>query len=259
MAWKSPSDASDEERLLHETEQDDSSPVNEPPSNSRPSILLWLSLALNATLLTALVITPADDIISYKTVIFHSGLHLDRTEYQGSSDEVNANWEALYNNMSLSLIPPSSASKLLNKTTHLPGDPKSFVIQLSVFHNFHCLNTLRKLLYPSKYPSPIHSQHTDRSQHSHPQASYEEEVLHLEHCIEGIRQSLQCSADTSALFWEWSERRKMMVGNTATTHTCKDWEKVRQWGLEHQTGRYFDPYERVEGAPIRDDSVEFGP
>lgn len=48
-----------------------------------------------------------------------------------------------------------------------------------------------------------------------------------------------------------------MVGNTATTHTCKDWERIREWGLSHQTGRYFDPYAKVDGAPVRDDSVEF--
>ncbi|CCC13418.1 hypothetical protein SMACR_06916 [Sordaria macrospora] len=262
MAWKSPPKASDEERLLQQTDEEDSSSFGEPPRHSGSSIWLWLSLTLNATLVGALAIAPADDVISYKTVVFHSGIHLDKTEYQGSSDEVNVNWEALYNNMSLSLISPSSASKLINKTTHLSGDPQSYVIQLAVFHNLHCLNMVRKLLYPSKYPSPIHLSHSqphERSQHehSHSQTSYEEEVIHLEHCIEGIRQSLQCSADTSALFWEWSERRQMMVGNTGTTHTCRDWEKVREWGLGHQTGMYFDPYVKVEGAPVRDDSIEF--
>lgn len=30
-------------------------------------------------------------------MVFTGGLHGDKSEYQGSSDEVNARWEALYN------------------------------------------------------------------------------------------------------------------------------------------------------------------
>ncbi|KAK3352147.1 hypothetical protein B0H65DRAFT_547120 [Neurospora tetraspora] len=81
MTWKSPPEASDEERLLHQTDEDNSS-FRDPP---RP---------------------PADDVISCETVVFHSGLHLDRTEYQGPSDEVKANWEALYNSKRLPLPTP---------------------------------------------------------------------------------------------------------------------------------------------------------
>lgn len=135
MAWGSLPRASDEERLLHQTDDGDNDSVRE-TSSIGSSIWLWLSLALNAVLVGVLALgwfhrasthcrghcipnpvyslppfldqsphhltltdalAPADDVISYKTVVFHSGLHFDKTEYQGSSHEVNANWEALYN------------------------------------------------------------------------------------------------------------------------------------------------------------------
>ena len=51
----------------------------------------WLRL----TLLQA----PAQSAVEYKTVVFTGGLHGDKSPYQGSSDEVNARWNELYNGM----------------------------------------------------------------------------------------------------------------------------------------------------------------
>jgi len=46
----------------------------------------------------------------------------------------------------------SEAAKLLNATLPAPNDPSTFVVELEVFHDLHCLNMLRKLAYPEEYP-----------------------------------------------------------------------------------------------------------
>ena len=33
----------------------------------------------------------------------------------------------------------------------MPGDDNGYVIGLDVFHQLHCLNHLRKILYPDRY------------------------------------------------------------------------------------------------------------
>ena len=58
----------------------------------------------------------------------------------------------------------------------------------------HCLNRLRKRLYPEKYAPDMS----------------EEGVLHAEHCVESLRQSLQCHSDTATISWEWSVKDGVM-------------------------------------------------
>lgn len=115
------------------------------------------------------------------------------------------------------------------------------MVQLDVFHQIHCLNRLRKLLYPQVY-------HTDISSGSEESA---DALNHLEHCVESLRQSLQCSSDISTIYWQWSPKFQHMLGNPATTHTCRDFEHIREWAVQHKLDDDFDLTVKVEGAPIR--------
>ena len=94
---------------------------------------------------------------------------------------------------------------------------------------------LRKLLYPTKYVPDMS----------------EDGIYHMEHCVESLRQSLQCASDVSTIFWEWSPANKKMMGNTQTTHTCRDFEKIQQWGRKHKLEQDWDFLIYVPGAPIR--------
>jgi hypothetical protein len=179
--------------------------------------------------------------VEYKTVVFQSSLHGGFTDYQGSSDEVNTRWEALYNKMAISQISTDQAAKLPNATTPTAWDPDQYMVELDVFHQLHCLNALRKLVYPEVFPVDLTSSSNEAL----------DNVYHLEHCYDQLRQSLQCSADISTIYWEWSREKKKMLGSLETTHTCRDFEKIREWALDHQLQGDFDWWREVEGAPIR--------
>jgi hypothetical protein len=43
------------------------------------------------------------------------------------------------------------AAQLPNRTTRIPGDDDGYVVGLDVLHQLHCLNMLRKSLYPDRY------------------------------------------------------------------------------------------------------------
>ena len=103
-------------------------------------------------------------------------------------------------------------------------------------------NLLRKLLYPDKYS-------LDQS---------DDNIMHLSHCVDSMRQSLMCHSDIATINFFWSDEENHMKGNLETTHMCRDFSKIRQWAAARQMRGDFDPDEYVEGAPRRP-SVEVGP
>ena len=114
---------------------------------------------------------------------------------------------------------------------------------MSVFHQLHCVNMLRKLAYPDVYPMDLTSGSEEAASN----------VFHMEHCYEQLRQSIQCSSDISTIYWEWSEKKHRMFGNVKTTHTCRNFEKIRDWAVEHKAHTDLDFFIPVKGAPIRQD------
>ena len=89
------------------------------------------------------------------------------------NDETDALWNDLFNCEFLSLsqpypflsklmlirpflvgvsqIPLSQARLLPNATELIPGTSEEYIIELDVFHQLHCLNAVRKSLYPERY------------------------------------------------------------------------------------------------------------
>lgn len=123
----------------------------------------------------------------------------------------------------------------------LHNDPSNYVTQLDVFHQLHCLNLMRKLVYPEMYPIDLTSGSDEAL----------ENLDHLEHCYDQLRQSLQCHSDLATIYWEWVPEMERAYGNLATTHTCKDFDKVREWARDHKLKGEVDMDVKVEGAPIR--------
>jgi hypothetical protein len=172
--------------------------------------------------------------------VFIAGTKIERSPYQGSSDEVNTLWEDLYNEFGISRISADEASQLPNATMPIRGTP-DYMVQLDVFHQLHCLNLMRKLVYPSVFPMDLTSG-SDKAL---------EDVDHLEHCYEQLRQSIQCHSDLATIYWEWIPETKKAYGNLKTTHTCKNFDKVREWALDRKYDGDVDFKTEVEGAPIR--------
>lgn len=48
-------------------------------------------------------------------------------------------------------IDKESADQLVNRTSEIPDDPGYYITALDVFHQMHCLNNLRKAVWPEYY------------------------------------------------------------------------------------------------------------
>ena len=121
-----------------------------------------------------------------------------------------------------SLIPLSQASLLPFSTATSPSNPSLYLTGLSVFHQLHCLNRIRKLLHPERYPWQLSAN-----------LSEAETRIHDGHCVDLIRQALMCNADISPIQWEWSEKMGMALPSARTVHTCRKWEGVWKWAKDH--------------------------
>ncbi|KAK7696234.1 hypothetical protein QCA50_000887 [Cerrena zonata] len=153
------------------------------------------------------------------------------TVYQGEpSKAVDDAWSKLYNNIGISKIPKSEARLLPNKTLPIPGDEENYVAALSVFHQLHCLNILRKALRPDYYRNSVTGYLAGISPEMLPD--------HLSHCVDNIRQSLMCSSDISVIVWQWDDAAQVASPRMDTVHSCRNFDKVVEWAKDHRNAHF---------------------
>ncbi|KAI8949551.1 hypothetical protein F4801DRAFT_603236 [Xylaria longipes] len=178
------------------------------------------------------VYSLANDAVEYiKEQKFDSAL-FTYTPYMGfPTDETDKLWLDLYNLVAVSKISEEEAILLPHSTIPIPGT-KDYPIQLDVFHQLHCLNELRKLLYPERFPG---MEVLKREDGTYDRENHE--FRHWNHCVDALRQTLMCHADISPIAWRLNVPvRKMIIPRLSTTHTCRNFSKIHEWARKHSAG-----------------------
>jgi hypothetical protein len=58
-------------------------------------------------------------------------------------------------------------------------------------------------------------------------------MCYVAHCIEQLRQSIQCHGDlTPLLLRPFGEGENSLLIGTAQVHTCRNWDNFRSWYTE---------------------------
>jgi hypothetical protein len=73
---------------------------------------------------------------------------------------------------------------------------------------------------------------------------------HVTHCIDIIRQAIMCSADVTPYTWTWNETIQLHANRISTPHTCRNFDKIRDWAREHNGDLYFDGAYRELNDPL---------
>ncbi|CRG92118.1 hypothetical protein PISL3812_09173 [Talaromyces islandicus] len=126
----------------------------------------------------------------------------NRTFAEVPSDESNAAWETLF---------PTRGGFF--KHPQLAPDRSG----LAVFHQLHCLDNIRK-----GYWAAVHGK---EDHHVSP--------AHVRHCIDYLRQSLICHADTNV---EPVIEDLHGVRGFGVEHKCRDFSRVKDWIAEWEDG-----------------------
>lgn len=190
---------------------------------------------------------PVQDNINYQLTTFESGFH--GGQYIGRPNiEIDTRWKELYR-VGNSRISKSEASQLPNKTIAAIAGEEDYLVVISVFHDLHCLVSLLYLaqlvvteiqtdpeLFQDRLRQSMWYFSDDRwnstyNPYTIPRpATYSPDGLngikHLDHCINILRQSLQCFSDVSPYVFQWDEGSQEVKAYANVVHTCRNFEAV---------------------------------
>lgn len=114
----------------------------------------------------------------------------------------------------------------------LPSDDSGYLVVLNVFHDLHCMDNIRKGLYYFLEPQ-WNTTHNPYVLYDSPEAALEDRggdhlsIMHLDHCIDSLRQSLQCSADIVPNVFQYSPEHGDVRARSTVVHECRNFDKVR--------------------------------
>jgi hypothetical protein len=133
----------------------------------------------------------------------------------------------------------------LTEVQAAPGvvDIPGFYGSVDMVHNLHCLNTIRQQLDPDYYEQNLQS----AVKHAHRMKMR----MHVDHCIDQIRQAILCHADLTPVSLRpvlMNDPTADLVGETEREHTCRNWKAVREWLTERGEKNGFLPPKKAHGG-----------
>ncbi|KAK6829625.1 hypothetical protein PG989_010818 [Apiospora arundinis] len=180
---------------------------------------------------------PAMHLVRYENREFTLGLGDNLTKYEAEpSPSLDADWNDLFS-MGIVAISREEASQLHEKTQPLPHDPRNrYVVSFSVFHDLHCLNGLRKRLFPEYYTQFALENRTKN------------DVKHIMHCIDALRQSTLCHSDLSII--PFQETNRAYEPKIVGAHVCRNFEVIQDWARDNAVWDAWDLTYRPVNDPL---------
>ncbi|KAL5380569.1 hypothetical protein DPSP01_007633 [Paraphaeosphaeria sporulosa] len=135
---------------------------------------------------------------------------------------------------------PTTATKLEDEIYGLGDD--AYASTFDIYHQLHCLNMLRKLVYPEYYPNA-------RMQFPHAQDPKVMFEIHMDHCIDMLMQTIQCSGNLNLITMHWVNEEAIPFPDMSINKQCvADFDALTQWRKEHQV----DPVKYVKMKKPKD-------
>ncbi|KAG7006230.1 hypothetical protein G7Y79_00015g038200 [Physcia stellaris] len=209
LASPSPSEPTDQEESLLEK------PYQPPVSKLRP-LRTWIKFAVLQFILilcyTASVYiicrnfrqssefqsrlySPAASAIGYETQTFARELNASSIYVASPAPEVDEAWEQLYKNAEIRVSAEDLRSINLNLQNHI-----------------------RKYIYRAHYPQNF---------------GFDDDEIHIAHCLDTLRQIVMCRGDTGLLTYEWHSKYRKPWPKFDVTHQCRNWDNIARWAEDH--------------------------
>ncbi|KAI0549715.1 hypothetical protein F4679DRAFT_248238 [Xylaria curta] len=169
--------------------------------------------------------SPAQHVIEYELNDEHTTNHTYYSKYSGApTDEQDAAWDDLmrpvYFNASLEEVIKAEETVRSDLAVVEEG---GYLANLAVYHELHCLRQLRFWLYKDRYYPNI-TETGDKHQHEH-----------LDHCLETLRLSVMCSANTALYTFYWEDERQVRPNTQSNSRSvCVKWEPLEKWAYSRR-------------------------
>jgi hypothetical protein len=79
---------------------------------------------------------------------------------------------------------------------------------------------------------------------------------HTSHCIEIIRQGITCAGDITPYTWIWDEKEEQLRNRIDTPHTCRNFDKIREWASPENYGGEFANFDLSSGFRELNDPLD---
>ena len=93
-----------------------------------------------------------------------------------------------------------------------------YLAVVDVFHELHCLNYVREYLHQDYYKV---------------KEPPESRILHVDHCIDTLRQTLMCHGDIALHTFDWIPDYRRPWPNFNVVHECRNFDAIYDWAEKH--------------------------
>ncbi|KAI0097292.1 hypothetical protein GGR51DRAFT_566618 [Nemania sp. FL0031] len=177
--------------------------------------------------------SPVQDFVKYKVNTKHPTDHGYYSVYSGTpSEEQDGAWDRLitpvYFNISREEL--TRAGESFEHIIELTDG--GYIASLGVYHELHCIRNLRLYVFRDRYyPNLTESQHRYLKGHlgsDHP-------LLSLHHCLEVLRVSTMCHANTVINSYKWdTETIDKPLTKSNSRSVCVDWNSIEDWSFSRK-------------------------
>ncbi|RGP79544.1 tat pathway signal sequence [Fusarium longipes] len=118
---------------------------------------------------------------------------------------------------------PSTVAKLENEIYGLGDD--AYATIFDVYHQLHCLNRLRRQLYPDRYD--------DKEDKHFLNAVKGMNEIHMNHCVDLLFQTIRCSGNLNLITMHWVEQEPWPFPDMSVNRQCIDFDQLTEWRLKN--------------------------
>ncbi|MCJ1326642.1 hypothetical protein MMC10_003307 [Thelotrema lepadinum] len=163
--------------------------------------------------------SPAAKVIELTNEIIDTRFNVT-SKYTGKpSRELDDAWTNLVGNLHIR-VSSEDLEQMKEKSIPLSDEKGGYLVGLDVYHQLHCLQYIRRMAYKEYYEEL-------------PMA-----MMHLDHCVESLRQVLMCMPNDGIMFFDWSPNLRGPVPRFQVWHQCMNWEKLDAWAAARTVSLY---------------------
>ncbi|KAJ2973306.1 hypothetical protein NQ176_g6685 [Zarea fungicola] len=160
------------------------------------------------------------------------------------SPEVDAAWDYISMDGLEAILVSSDAIRKSGKDpkTIIPapaswaGANDRYPVQIDVFHQIHCLDSLRR--------------HVHKDYYFKMNPPTERQIEHRDHCLHVLLESVRCNADAGIIphYWVYREEfgRVRPEEDWNIMRKCKDFDAVLRWAREHAIPDFHSKWKALE-------------
>ncbi|KAJ5735310.1 uncharacterized protein N7483_000435 [Penicillium malachiteum] len=186
--------------------------------------------------------SPFTGLVEYETRRFHGALS-DTNPYKGPPNpRLDAEWKRITHmgQLKISAKDMTGLRKPLSQVKVVESEGDGYAVGIEVFHQLHCLNLIRQYVYFDYYSK-------EENKPAEFSDSNQTVRLHIDHCIDILRQVIQCNGDVGVVTRSWVKGRTINYPDFNVWHKCRKLEPILQYAMEHE----------IEAEPVKNsDSVE---